>query len=89
MRRSLEAAMLDSDPKTRATVVEIRKYRNSLVAITDAVRLFLTALDGEMKKPSTLDRGKRIAALANQLEMANDNARYFGLGIDFRTDRKT
>jgi hypothetical protein len=79
---------VDTDPKTRAAAAEIRKYRNSLVAVTNAVRTFLHALDGEMKLPSTVDRGKRIAALCNQLEMANDNARYFGLGIDFRMDRK-
>jgi hypothetical protein len=68
--------------------IETRKYRASLVAVTSAVRTFLAALDGEMKNPSTVERGKRIAALCNSLEMVNDNARYFALGIDYRKDKK-
>jgi hypothetical protein len=68
---------------------EAHKYRNALVAITTAVRTFIDALDREMKTPGTVERGKRIAKLANALEMANDQARYFGLGIDYRKDKQS
>ena len=63
----------------------LKVYLNSL---TDAVMVCLREIDKEMQKPSTVDRGKRIATICNALEMVNDQARYFGLGIDYRTDKK-
>lgn len=68
---------------------ELRKLRKYLTELTIAVSNHLSALDKEMRQPSDAARGKRIAALSNNLEMANDSARYFGLGIDYRTDRKS
>ncbi len=38
------------------------------------------AIDIEMRKPSTNERGSNIAKITNYLEMANDRARHFGLG---------
>lgn len=65
-----------------------RKYRNHLKVLTEEVRLHIAELDRLCKLPSTPDRGRALAKLANDLEMANDKARYFGLGIDYRTDEK-
>ena len=67
---------------------EARKLRKDLTDLTRAVHTFLVALDEEMTKPSSIERGKRIARLASALEMANDQARYFGLNVDWRTDKK-
>ena len=64
---------------------EMRKY---LTQLTKSVRMCLEAIDIEMKLPSTNERGKRIANICNALEMMNDKARYFGLEIDYRKDKK-
>lgn len=64
---------------------EMRKY---LAELTVAVRKSIDTIDMIMKGPSTVERGKRIAVVFNYLEMANDRARYFGLGIDYRKDKK-
>ena len=64
------------------------KYQTSLQNLSDTVLLFLDALDAEMKlAPVTPEerhaRGKRLAAMANKLDMANDYARLFlGLNLD-------
>lgn len=62
------------------------KLRKHLKTLTSNVGRFLYLLDQEMLKPSTPERGKRIAERMNELNFANDQARYFGLGIDFRKD---
>jgi hypothetical protein len=64
---------------------EVREY---LARLTTATGTLLAALDAEMRRPSDADRGRRVAAILDALEMANDSATFFGLGIDFRTDRK-
>ncbi len=64
---------------------ELKKH---LVDLTNAVMKSIEVLDVEMKSPSDVDRGRRIAKICNYLEMANDSARYFGLGIDYRKDKK-
>lgn len=63
---------------------EARKYRKALKDLTRTVGLFLWQLDAAMEKPSTVERGKRIAQLCNALEMANDSARHFVLGMPLR-----
>jgi hypothetical protein len=45
-------------------------------------------IDVLMKAPESAFRGKQIAEVTNALEMTNDGARYFGLGVNFRTDKK-
>ena len=62
-----------------------KKY---LKQLTDAVLQCLEAIDTEMKLPSTHERGQRIAKICNALEIANDLARRFGLGIGYRKDKK-
>jgi hypothetical protein len=54
-----------------------RKYLRELTA---AVSTHIDALDAEMLRPTANERGKRVAILCNALEMANDQARHFGLG---------
>src|SRR4051812_1586216 len=62
---------------------EARELRSHLRELAATVTAFLAHLDQAMEGPSTPDRGRGIAALAGQLEMANDSAKHFGLGIDF------
>ena len=57
-----------------------RKYLREL---TSGVLHWLHALDTEMKKPSSAERGRRIAAILNALDMANDVAMHYGLGLSF------
>lgn len=65
-----------------------RDLRRHLNALTSTTMVFLDELDNVMRAPSSPDRGKKVAALSNMLEMANDAARYGGLKIDFRDDDK-
>jgi hypothetical protein len=60
-----------------------REYKKALKELTQFVDTFLGALDAEMKKPSTEDRGRRVAMLSNKLEMGNDHVRHFTLGEKF------
>jgi hypothetical protein len=64
-----------------------RDLRKHLTSLTKAVREHLGALDHLMRQPSTVERGRAIAALCNALEFANDSARRFGLGIDLSTGK--
>jgi len=63
---------------------ESRKHKKYLTELTETVAMFLTALDIEMKKPSTHDRGKRIAKISNALDMKNSAAMYFGLDYGWK-----
>ena len=69
---------------------EMRRARRVLSDLVVAIEMFIAALDVEMKKPSTNERGGRIAVLLNSLEIAKDRARYAkdGLDIDFRTNKR-
>ena len=68
---------------------EQRTIKQNLRALTDHVLRHLVWLDEEMAKHESPERGKRLAAMANVLDMANNAARYHALGIDFRKDDKT
>lgn len=65
--------------KTTKRERELKKY---LTSITMNVRAFVALLDVEMLKPSDHAKGKRIAALRNELELKNDIAMRFGLGLE-------
>jgi len=56
-----------------------RQYRKDLDLLTKEVKLFLAQFDVEMSKPSTRERGERVAKLTNDLELANDIAIRYGL----------
>jgi predicted oxidoreductase len=63
--------------KNRKEVLKYRKDLKELVTLIDAA---LTAIDVEMKKPSTMERGKKIARICNALEFKKDEVRFFTLG---------
>lgn len=67
---------------------ENRRHKKYLKDLVGAVRLFLGELDVEMRKPSTVERGRRIAELSNALEFGNDEAWHFGLGKPLRKKKK-
>jgi hypothetical protein len=78
-------------PKTRTPKIatddaagwrrEAKEKKKHLKDLTGAVTHFLNRLDVVMKEPSTVERGRRIAHLSNDLDMANDIARHFGLDV--------
>lgn len=59
-----------------------RALRRYLRALVEAVEYHIRELDGEMKRPSDVERGKRIARLTNALEIRKDEARFYALNID-------
>lgn len=61
-----------------------RKLRRKLCEVTEQIARFILVLDAEMQRPSTVERGQRIAALLNQLEMYNDGVRIFWCGKSYR-----
>ena len=63
---------------------ESREYKKHLKQLADATQIFITGLDAVMKEPSTVERGKEIALLSNNLDYAKDIAKHFGLGIPFK-----
>jgi hypothetical protein len=67
---------------------ENRKLKKNLKDLTKCVGDVLACIDKEMSQPSTNKRGKRIAKLANALDMANDSALHFGLGLSFKEINK-
>lgn len=67
---------------------EARKYKKALTKLTGDVINAIAAIDLIMKERESPERGKKIAAVTNALEMANDSVRYSVLGVDFRTDKK-
>jgi hypothetical protein len=77
-----------SDDALRYQKRVARDLKRHLTALTTANLQFLEALDDIMRQPSSPDRGAKIAKLSNFLDMANDRARYNGLGINFRDDDK-
>jgi hypothetical protein len=66
-----------------------RKLHKALLNLTDAVLIYLHELDVVMlSQIEGEERGKAIARLVTSLDTANDRARYFALGIDYRRDNK-
>jgi hypothetical protein len=65
---------------------ECRRLKKYLKELIYASEECIKALDRTVKLPAGYERGKIIARICGYLEMAKDQARYFGLGIDFRSD---
>lgn len=57
-----------------------RLMKVHLTNLTRAVRRYLELMDQVVKETPSPERGQRMARLSNALEMANDQARHFGLG---------
>lgn len=62
----------------------LRHFRKHLTELINATSLALNQLDALMKQPSTYERGQNIAKVLNNLDLANDRAKHFGLGLDLR-----
>lgn len=67
---------------------DARKLKEHLTGLTAVVRAGVAALDRYGATEQDHERGKALARIANALEMENDRARYFGLGVDWRKDVK-
>jgi len=59
------------------------KCKKALKELAVNVIAFENALDAEMRKPSTVERGQRIAKLLNALTVARQSAMRFTLGFSF------
>jgi hypothetical protein len=59
-------------------------HKKALETLAKNVICAIYLIDEEMKKPSTPDRGKRIAKITNMLEFENDRALHFGLEYSFK-----
>lgn len=67
------------------TPQEIREQQKKFRTLALQVAAFLAKMDVVMAgQKSTVERGEKIAELCNQLEMANDIALRFGLGLERR-----
>ena len=76
-------------PGALAEKREIRKLRKALVDLTDTVGHGLALLDAAMQGPSTPERGSRVAKIANVMDMQNDSAMHFALGMNFEQIKKS
>ena len=63
------------------------KYEVALRKLVNDNQQFMRWLDAEMVKPTSVERGRRIAQALNSLGMAVDQVRFFTLGVDFRKDK--
>ena len=66
---------------------ELRKTKKALKNLSGTVGEFLRLLDETMAAEKDKAVGTRVARLANALDMANDQVRYFSLGVDYRKDK--
>ena len=65
------------------------KEYKALVELTQAVENYVYALDKIMSsEQSSIERGRKIGSLTASLCIANDQVRYFALGIDYRKDKQ-
>lgn len=60
---------------------EIRKLKNALKDITLSVSSFLAWMDLIMRERESVERGKSIARVCNELDLDNQRAKHFGLDI--------
>ena len=67
--------------ESKALRAECKQLRKDLRMLVSSCEQVIDALDTEMKKPSSLERGKRIAKMCNFLTFQKDSAKHFGLGL--------
>ena len=58
--------------------------RTALIKLTKMVVISLSRIDKEMKKPSTVERGRNIAKICNDLDLVNDSTMRFDLGYGWK-----
>lgn len=71
--------MSDYNDPLKVEKRKARELRKNLRDLTACVAATINALDVEMKKPSSNERGSRIAKITNALEMQNQMAIRYGL----------
>jgi hypothetical protein len=80
-----EDARKKSGRELKAENRKLKKYLKELTATTSH---YLACIDVLHDREHSAWRDGQVAQLTNYLEYANDQARYFGLGVDYRTDDK-
>jgi hypothetical protein len=70
------------------TQKDLRRTRKYLKQLVKDVTAHIKNMDEVMKGPSTFERGKTIAKLINELDIAKDIARAYGLDINLQTGKK-
>lgn len=70
-------------PTEKKLAKDLRAKTTVLSDLTDKVMVFLSQFDILMKQPESPERGRRLASLANWLELNNDSIRYSTLGVDY------
>ena len=63
---------------------DVFKLKRHLRDLCITVEAAVAAIDRELAGPSTHDRGKRLAAICNALEMEKDCAKHVGLGLSLK-----
>lgn len=72
------------DQVTANCIKRERALRRGLEDLCRSNYSVMRALDKEMKKPSDVDRGKRIAEIVSHLELKTDFAMHFDLNYGFK-----
>jgi hypothetical protein len=67
---------------------EVRKLKKCLVELTDSVLVFQDLMEKVMTIKDGFERGKKLALIANALDMVNDSVRHFGLGVSLKSKKK-
>ena len=67
---------------------QAREDKKALRELSAVVSVNIKLLDEAMGEPESKERGQKIAAILNGLDMVNDSVRYFHLGVDYRKDKK-
>lgn len=62
---------------------ELRAMHKAFKVYTGFVKDVIVLVDDEMRKPSSPERGSRIAKLMNQLSLQTDAVRRFTLELDW------
>ncbi len=75
--------------KTKKTRGEwdARKLRRSVESLSLTIEQVIQLIDAEMKKPSSVERGKKIAKIMNGLSYCNEWALTFTLGLTSRQQK--
>lgn len=73
--------LTDNEAKQLRDRRKARELKKHLTDLTATVTAFLAALDAEMCKTSSADRGRAIAKMSNALNLQNNIAKRFGLGV--------
>lgn len=77
----------DPEAALKAERRKARELRTHLKTLTDVVARAIAAIDAEMVRPSSPERGRHIRLIRDVMERENDSARHFGLGESFPLKR--